>query len=170
MRRTSEEVCCKSWSVRAKPTKPVPCLLCDNAEFNNQEEFQQHVDKEHGGLQRYRNAFFALSSLQPTVVKGQAWRVIVANYSEFLARSATGWSKFNPEMKSAMASSEGLSADQRWSERALQACVFCTRRLWKETLREEYLAGPECFMKTPNKVADLLAWEKYHERSNGVFA
>ena len=60
-------------------------------------------------------------------------------------------------------SPEGLSPEQRWAPRALQACVFCARRLWQEDLHEVFLAGPKCFMWNPSAVAEMLAWEHYHE-------
>ena len=65
------------------------------------------------------------------------------------------WENFTPEMKGRLESPEGLSADSRWTPRSLRACVFCTRRLWQEDIEEVYLAGPECFMKSPQAVATM---------------
>ena len=68
------------------------------------------------------------------MVKGQEWRAVQANFSEFFARSAMDWEYFTPEMEEHLASPGGLSADHRWTPRALQACVFCARRLWQEDI------------------------------------
>ena len=152
----------RQWSERAEPTLPQPCRLC-NAEFLKREDWLAHVVAEHGGLQRYRNALFSLLSLQPYVVKGQEWRAIAANFSEFFARAALDWDNFTPQMNEMLWSPDGLSAEHRWTPRCLQACVFCTRRLWQEDLLEVFLAGPQCFMRRPDIVAEMLAWERYHE-------
>ena len=101
-----------------------------------------HVAAEHGGLQRYRNALFSLLSLQPYVVKGQEWRAIAANFSEFSTRAAMDWENFTPWMDELLWSPGGLSAEHLWAPRCLRACVFCTRRLWQEDLLEAFLAGP----------------------------
>ena len=162
MRRESAEVECRKFSNRAHAMGPVTCRLCQNAEFNTKEEWQEHVDEQHGGSQRYRNALFSLSALQPHVVSGQEWRAIVANYAEFLARATLDWSCFTPDMKDGLASDSGLASEPRWHPRALRACVFCARRFWREDMHEEYLAGPQCFMAKPAKVAELLSWETYH--------
>ena len=45
----------------------------------------------------------------------------------------------------------------------MKACVFCARRQWSEDLQEVYLAGPHCFMQSPEAVAVLLDPETYHE-------
>ena len=34
--------------------------------------------------------------------------------------------------------------------------------MWQEELLQVYLAGPNCFMAAPDKVAALLDWERYH--------
>ena len=102
-------------------------------------------------------------SLQPYVVKGQEWRAIAANFSEFFARAALDWDNFTPQMNEMLWSPDGLSAEHRWAPRCLQACVFCTRRLWQEDLLEVFLAGPQCFMRRPDIVAETLAWKRYHK-------
>ena len=125
------------------------------------EDLLQHIDNHHGGLQRYRNALFSLLSIMPYVVKGQEWRAIVSNFTEFFSRSAMDWEKFTREMRRLLTSEQGLPFQSRWSPRARRACVFCARLLWQEELFDLFLAGPECFMKSPERVADLLAWEEY---------
>ena len=90
LRRTSADVQCRSWSQRAKPSGPQPCLLCPDREVAFREDWKEHVDEAHGGVQRYRNALFSSLSLKPYVVKGEEWRAIVANYAEFYARSSEG--------------------------------------------------------------------------------
>jgi hypothetical protein len=142
---------------------PQPCRLCPDTAFVKREDLLAHIDAEHGGLQRYRNALFATLSLLPYVVKGQEWRAVQANFSEFFARSAMDWEWFTPEMDELLATPDGLDADHRWSPRCMQACVFCARRLWQEDLYEVYLAGEYCFMQSPKKVAEMLRWERYHE-------
>ena len=72
------------------------------------------------------------------------------------------WEKFTPEMNEKLRSPAGLPPDERWAPRALQACVFCSRRLWQEDTRLVFLSGVHCFMKNPKAVADMLAWERYH--------
>ena len=48
-------------------------------------------------------------------------------------------------------------------QRRFSACVFCAMLHWGEYLRDVFLAGPQCFMHDPAKVAELLSAEKYHE-------
>ena len=52
--------------------------------FPTRELWQAHVDKEHGGLQRYRNAFLSLASVLPYVVRSQEWRLAMSSFTEFL--------------------------------------------------------------------------------------
>lgn len=70
LRRETENVSVKRWCRRAEPTLPQPCRLCPK-EFCTREDFLRHVNEKHGGLQRYRNAFFSLLALQPYEVRGQ---------------------------------------------------------------------------------------------------
>ena len=97
-RRTSEKVTCRTWSHRAEPTLPQPCRLCSDG-FAQREDFVKHVNDEHGGLQRYRNALFCLLALKPYIVKGQEWRSILANLSESYSRSAMDWEGFTDKMQ-----------------------------------------------------------------------
>ena len=163
LRRARPEEICKVWSDRAEPSRPQPCGLCPDQEFNTRGDLLAHVDAVHGGTQRYRNAYLTLRSLSPCVVKGQEWRAVLGNYSEFFARSALDWERLTPDMESLLWTSEGLPADRRWEPRSRQACVFCCRLLWREELFSVFLAGDECFMASPSRVADLLSWERYHQ-------
>ena len=160
LRRVDAEVRVRSWSDRAEPTMPQPCRLC-NQGFPCREGWLDHIRKEHGGLQRYRNALFSMLSLQPYVVRGQEWRAEQANFTEFFAKSAMDWERFTPAMNEKLRSPAGLLPDERWAPRALQACVFCTRRQWQEDTHQVFLSGPHCFMKNPKAVAEMLAWERY---------
>ena len=95
LRRRTSEVELKEWSRGAAETLPQPCRLCKNTEFISREDWLRHVNEVHGGLQRYRNAMFCLLSTKPYAVTGQEWRAVVAKYSEFMARSAMDWERFN---------------------------------------------------------------------------
>ena len=92
-------------------------------------------------MQRYRNALFSIISLLPYVVRGQEWRAVQGNFSEFFARSAMDWENFTPEMEGLLATPEGLAPEGRWSPRSLQACVFCARRYWEEEVFHEGREG-----------------------------
>ena len=41
--------------------------------------------------------------------------------------------------------------------------MFCARLQWYEELKRVHLAGPACFLTSPQLVADLLDWKKYHD-------
>ena len=79
--------------------------------FSCREDFLSHVDAEHGGLQRYRNAFFSLAALLPHVVRGQEWRAILGNFSEFISRASKDWENFTPDMKEAYSAANDGSHD-----------------------------------------------------------
>ena len=161
-RRRVNEVS-RKWSQNAERILPQPCRLCQLA-FPSREKWLDHVKEEHGGLQRYRNALFSLLALKPYVVSGQEWRLIIANFSEFLARSATDWEGFSPEMEEQLEKPEGLHREKRWEPRGRAACVFCARKQWIEDLHKVHLAGPQCFMKNRWAVANLLSVERYANR------
>ena len=163
-RRRTADVTLKVWPLRAVPTPPQVCKLCADVGFHCREEWEAHVNAEHGGLQRYRNAVFSLQALTPYVVTGSEWRAVVANFAEFYARSSVGWDGFTPDMIESMRSPEGLQPGDRWKPRARAACVFCARLHWTESLSSVFLAGDKCFMANPEAVADLLSWEAYAER------
>ena len=120
-RRKAPTEALRTFKNSPEPLPPVPCRLCDK-NFLCREEFIAHVEAEHGGLQRYRNAFFALASLLPHVVRGQEWRMIVANFSEFISRAAKDWECFTPAMTQASRSEDGLSPPDRWEPRHRAAC------------------------------------------------
>ena len=163
-RRRSVEVSVKVWPDVATATAPQPCRLCQDLAFLRREDWQVHVDAEHGGVQRYRNALFALLSLSPYKVHGSEWRAAIGNFAEFQARSAVAWDAFTPKMEATLANGDMLQPADRWEPRAMAACVFCARRFWKEELQLVHLAGEACFMPAPAKVADLLDWRKYAAR------
>ncbi|CAJ1441410.1 unnamed protein product [Effrenium voratum] len=73
-----------------------PCLLCSGADFASRGELHAHIDAQHGGLQRYRNAFLHMESLCPHVVTGSEVRYYVGNYAEFLRSSAMDWDQQKP--------------------------------------------------------------------------
>ncbi|CAK0826890.1 unnamed protein product, partial [Prorocentrum cordatum] len=150
LRRSSADVKRRSWSPKGR-------------EFAFREDWKKHVDDEHGGVQRYPNALFSTLSLKPYVVKGEAWREIVANYADFYARSATDWEKPTQRMRELAQSPEGLPAAERWAPRTRCAYVFCARLHWSEDLSWELLAGEDCFVKNPEAVAKLLFGEVYHK-------
>ena len=159
--RTNTEVALRQWSDRAEPLSPVQCRLCrEDVGFLNREEWLEHVNKTHGGLQRYRNALFSLLSLKPYVVRGQEWRACIANFSEFFSRAALDWEHFTPQMHSKAASDDGLGPDDRWVPRQRAACVFCCRLHWHEDLFRVFAASPHCFMANPSAVAELLSPER----------
>ena len=163
-RRRTECVSVKAWPDVAIATAPQPCRLCQDVAFMRREDWQSHVDAEHGGTQRYRNALFALLSLCPYKVHGSEWRAAISNFAEFQARSAVAWEDFSPRMEAALGDGGSLRPEDRWEPRRMAACVFCARRFWKEELLSVRLAGDECFMAAPEKVADLLDWHAYAAR------
>ena len=95
-------------------------------------------------------------------MKGQEWRAIVSNYAEFYARAAGDWEKPSDRMRELAESPGGLPAEERWAPRARSACVFCARSYWTEELTPCFLAGAQCFMKSPARVVALLDWSVYH--------
>ena len=107
LRRSAPTETLKSFKDSPEPLLPQPCRLCEKT-FPCREDFIAHVDAEHGGLQRYRNAFFSLASLLPHVVRGQEWRMVLGNFTEFISRAAKDWENFTPEMREALSSEDGL--------------------------------------------------------------
>ena len=69
LRRVRDAETLRMWSLQPEPLPPQPCLLCEAA-FDVREDLLVHVNEEHGGLQRYRNAVMHLESLCPHVVAG----------------------------------------------------------------------------------------------------
>ena len=136
--RNNKEETLRRFLKEPEPMLPQPCRLCDKA-FPSREQFLLHVDAEHGGLQRYRNAFFCLASLRPHIVGGQEWRLAIASFNEFIARAATDWQHFTTSMTETLETAEGLPVDARWEPRRQAACVFCARFHWPEELKLVYL-------------------------------
>ncbi|CAJ1413970.1 unnamed protein product [Effrenium voratum] len=135
--------------LREWPEQPVllgaqPCLLCSGADFASRGELLAHIDAQHGGLQRYRNAFLRMESLCSHVVTGSEVRHYVGNYAEFLRSSAMDWDQQKPAQP-----------------RERLGCAFFSSALHKCGL---HLAGPKCFMKKPAAVWAMLSVERYHER------
>ena len=163
--RKCPDVTVRAWDARAEPSGPLQCMLCPHGtDFYRREDWLQHVDEEHGGSQRYRNAYLSLMQLSPHVVSGQECRAIVANFAEFYSRSATDWENFTPDMVAALNSEDGLRPEDRWEPRHRAACVFCARCKWAEELHRVFIAGDKCFMANPNDVWNMLKVERYAER------
>ena len=108
--------------LREWPEQPVllgaqPCLLCSGADFASRGELLAHIDAQHGGLQRYRNAFLHMESLCSHVVTGSEVRHYVGNYAEFLRSSAMDWDQQKPAQP-----------------RERLGCAFCARSFWRVDL------------------------------------
>eukprot|EP00969_Alexandrium_andersonii_P152060 6724255-Alexandrium_andersonii.AAC.1 len=61
-------------------------------------------------------------ALKPYAAKGEEWRAVVENYSEFYARSAVDWERPTAHMREALGGPDGLPAEARWESRARHAC------------------------------------------------
>ena len=145
---------------------PVNCLLqgCETVWMNNLEEFQQHCDQVHGGVQAYRLRCLHLLSRQVWQVPGSISRAALSNFAEFQTRSATQWQNFSPHMREQLEANAGeLPASDRWSQRRWLACVVCAEGRWSEDLVPTFLAGEHCNFKKPDLVANLLDADKYIE-------
>ena len=105
-----------------------PCHLCD-AGFEDRASLLEHIAKEHGGLQKYRNAMLCLQSFCPHVVAGSEVRYYVSNYSTFLRHASMDW--------------EGPCLTEL---RGGRGCAFCARWFWLEEMWAVHLAGEQCFM------------------------
>ena len=163
--RDTDIVAVRQWSDRAKAVGPVQCRLCpDGVGFLCREDWVDHAKKVHGGVQRYRNALFTLLSLKPYTVRGQEWRALNANFSEFFSRASLDWERFTPEMRREAGTQEGLGPKDRWAPRHRAACVFCCRLYWYEDLFHTFLVGSSGFMAAPRAVAELLSPDRYSER------
>ncbi|CAJ1346009.1 unnamed protein product, partial [Effrenium voratum] len=69
---------------------------------------------QHGGLQRYRNAFLHMESLCPHVVTGSEVRYNVGNYAELLRSSAMDWDQHGVLLKpSEYTGQKGTAVDGR---------------------------------------------------------
>ena len=85
LHRTRETEVLRVWPMEAVVMPRQPCHLCD-AGFEDRASLLEHMAKEHGGLQKYRNAMLCLQSFCPHVVVGSEVRYYVSNYSTFLRR------------------------------------------------------------------------------------
>ena len=87
LHRTRETEALRFWPMEALVMPRQPCHLCD-AGFDDRASLLEHIVKEHGGLQKYRNAMLCLQSLCPHVVVGSEVRYYVSNYSTFLRHAS----------------------------------------------------------------------------------
>ena len=70
----------------ARPSLPLLCQLCE-AQFCSASAFREHLDRAHGGEQRYRDAWFSMVALRPHVVTGFEMRRVVENFALCYHRS-----------------------------------------------------------------------------------
>ncbi|CAK0880981.1 unnamed protein product [Prorocentrum cordatum] len=72
---------------------------------------------------------------------------------------------FIPDIAQATEEDQPPAEEQPAPEpRRYVACAFCAVQYWNDELTQEFIAGPNCFMKNPAKVAHLLSAEWYHEQ------
>lgn len=90
LHRTRETEVLRVWPMEAVVMPRQPCHLCD-AGFEDRASLLGHIAKEHGGLQKYRNAMLCLQSFCPHVVVGSEVRYYVSNYSTFLRHASMDW-------------------------------------------------------------------------------
>ena len=146
------------WPQEAVAMARQPCLLCSE-DFDDRAAWLEHVNSDHGGLQRYRNAMLALQSLSPHVVVGSEVRHYVSNYATFLRSSSMDWELPLQRLKHV-----GLEDSHDFPRRVRRGCVFCARSFWLEELLDVFLAGAFCFMSNAAAVWELLAVERYKKR------
>ena len=146
------------------PMPPISCLLqgCESVWLNHVQEFNEHCDDRHEGVQTYRLRCLHLLSENVWQVKGSIQRAALQNFSEFQVRGETSWSAFSKDMQAMLDEDNGqLPKESRWSQRRWRACVVCAEGRWTEELQPLWLTGPQCSFKKPHLVADLLDPEKY---------
>ena len=146
LHRTRETEALRVWPMEALVMPRQPCHLCD-AGFDDRASLLEHIVKEHGGLQKYRNAMLCLQSLCPHVVVGSEVRYYVSNYSTFLRHASMDWE--GPHL-----------TDLRGG----RGCAFCARWFWSEEMWPVQLAGEQCFMQNSPAVWTLLSVDRYHQR------
>ena len=146
LHRTRDTEVLRVWPMEAVVMPRQPCHLCD-AGFEDRASLLEHIAKEHGGLQKYRNAMLCLQSFCPHVVVGSEVRYYVSNYSTFLRHASMDW--------------EGPSLTEL---RGGHGCAFCARWFWLEELWAAHLAGEQCFMQNAPAVWTLLSVDRYHQR------
>ena len=70
--RCKDNVTVRPWEADAIECGPLQCLLCNpQQDFYHRQAWLAHVESEHGGLQRYRNAWLSHMQLRPYTVSGQ---------------------------------------------------------------------------------------------------
>ena len=153
----------RQWSWEPKAGQPQPCQLCQDQAFPSRQLLLEHVDAQHGGLQKYRNAYLCLESLLPHVVKGEEVCLYTNSYAEFLSRSSMDW-ELPKSAAEKLDSDRGLLPEERWSPRRRTACVFCARSHWREEIQDHFISGTKCFMKAAHKAWKLLSVDRYHGR------
>ena len=158
LHRRCEKEELRMWPQEAVAMARQPCLLCSE-DFDDRAAWLEHVNSDHGGLQRYRNAMLALQSLSPHVVVGSEVRHYVSNYATFLRSSSMDWELPLQRLKHV-----GLEDSHDFPRRVRRGCVFCARSFWLEELLDVFLAGAFCFMSNAAAVWELLAVERYKKR------
>ena len=148
----------RMWPQEAVAMARQPCLLCSE-DFDDRAAWLEHVNSDHGVLQRYRNAMLALLSLSPHVVVGSEVRHYVSNYATFLRSSSMDWELPLQRLKHV-----GLEDSHDFPRRVRRGCVFCARSFWLEELLDVFLAGAFCFMSNAAAVWELLAVERCKKR------
>ena len=146
------------------PMPPISCLLqgCEAVWMNSMQEFNQHCDDKHEGVQSYRLRCLHLLSETVWQVKGSIQRAALQNYSEFQVRSATNWDGFSDDMRAVLDKDNShLPKENRWGQRRWQACVICAEGRWSEDLQDLWLTGRNCSFKKPLQVAELLDPDMY---------
>ena len=146
LHRTRDTEVLRVWPMEAVVMPRQPCHLCD-AGFEDRASLLGHIAKEHGGLQKYRNAMLCLQSFCPHVVVGSEVRYYVSNYSTFLRHASMDW--------------EGPCLTEL---RGGHGCAFCARWFWLEELWAAHLAGEQYFMQNAPAVWTLLSVDRYHQR------
>ena len=123
--RDTEEL--RIWPVEAVAMPCQPCHLCD-AGFEDRASLPQHISKEHGGLQKCRNAMLCLKSLCPHVVVGSEVDTMSATTALFSGTPTKDW---EPQFVTELRGGRG--------------CAFCARWFWLEEMWPVPLAGEQCF-------------------------
>jgi len=142
----------RSWSERGimESKLPIPCRLC-GVSFTMESEACAHFDVFHGGLKRYREEFLCLEACRPHVVKGEEWRHILANFSEFSTQAAKSWNERQKQRRAPRS-------------RCMSCCCICARSFWSEELTLAPFAGPDSPILNSSSVAKLLSAKRYFEK------
>jgi len=142
----------RSWSERGimESKLPIPCRLC-GVSFTMESEACAHFDVFHGGLKHYREEFLCLEACRPHVVKGEEWRHILANFSEFSTQAAKSWNERQKQRRAPRS-------------RCMSGCCICARSFWSEELTLAPFAGPDSPILNSSSVAKLLSAKRYFEK------